>query len=234
MFKRFFHVDFTWIFHFHAKFRCLFFSAFLTIFFLFSGWRPQDSWCGPSAGRGLIWNWTRAGETAVLPCPGGASGWARRACLPGGWAPRADLGGCLSVWLSTLTSRANGSDSVLAVGNDLSAVTAVRALYGGDVTAAARLLSFLVKRMASSLYHFPDTSQREALLTELLVATLKSASYLIGSQEEAWGDLSPAEHRSAATTLLLALEQAAFLLADNLRHQKTVNDSKPNICELKR
>lgn len=168
---------------------------------------------------------------AIQPCPGGASGWARRACLQGGWAHRADLGECRSVWLSTLTARALGSDSVLAVVHDLSAVTAVRALFGGDVTAAARLLSSLAKRMATSLHHFPDTAQREALLTELLSATLSSASHLIGSQEDAWGDLRPAEHRAAATALLLGLEQAAFLLADNLRHQKIVGHSHPNIRE---
>ncbi|KAF2354530.1 GAIN domain N-terminal [Trinorchestia longiramus] len=193
------------------------------------GWRPRESWCGPSSGRGLMWNWTRAGEKAVQACPGGASGWARRDCYMGGWAPRADLGECRSVWLSTLTSRAQGSDSVLAVVHDLSAVTAVRSLYGGDVTAAARLLTSLAKRMAMSLSHFPDTAQREALLTELLSTTLASASHLIGSQEDAWGDLQPNEHRAAVTTLLLGLEQAAFLLADNLRHQKVVVESYPNI-----
>lgn len=168
---------------------------------------------------------------AIQACPGGASGWARRACLRAGWAHRADLGECRSVWLSTLTARALGSDSVLAVVHDLSAVTAVRALFGGDVTAAARLLSSLAKRMETSLYHFPDNAQREALLTELLSATLSSASHLIGSQEDAWGDLRPAEHRAAATALLLGLEQAAFLLADNLRQQKIVGHSHPNISK---
>jgi len=53
----------------------------------------------------------------------------------------------------------------------------------------------------------------------------------MASQGEAWSDLRPDEHRSAATTLLLALEQAAFLLADNLRHQKVVSHSFPNIRE---
>jgi len=142
-----------------------FYLITIHLFLSLAGWRPQEPWCGPSSARGLLWNWTRPGDTAVLPCPGGASGWARRTCLPSGWAHRADLGGCLSVWLSTLTARANGSDSVLAVGHDLSAVTAVRALYGGDVTAASRLLSSLVKRMSRSLYHFPDAAQREALLS---------------------------------------------------------------------
>uniref|UniRef100_A0A6A7FTK4 Latrophilin Cirl-like isoform X6 n=1 Tax=Hirondellea gigas TaxID=1518452 RepID=A0A6A7FTK4_9CRUS len=193
------------------------------------GWRPLESWCSPSTSRGLPWNWTMVGDMAIQPCPGGASGWARRACLQGGWDRRADLGECRSVWLTTLTERALGSDSVLAVVHDLSAVTARRAFYGGDVTAAARLLTSLAKRMATSLYHFPDTDQREALLSELLSATLSSASHLIGCQEEAWGDLRPSEHQAAATALLLGLEEAAFLLANNLRQQKTVGHSLTNI-----
>ncbi|XP_069974868.1 latrophilin Cirl isoform X6 [Penaeus vannamei] len=189
----------------------------------------EASWCPPSSGRGLFWNWTQGGEVAVQPCPGGASGWARRPCNPLGWAGPADLSECRSVWLTTLTARAHTNDAVLAVAHDLATVTGSRALYGGDVTATARLLNSLARRMADDVSNFPDRDQREALVTELVGAAIATGSHLMGGQRDAWADLRPPEHRAAATALLLGLEEAAFLLADNLHHEKTVNHAESNI-----
>lgn len=191
----------------------------------------EASWCPPSSGRGLFWNWTQGGEVAVQPCPGGASGWARRPCNPLGWAGPADLSECRSVWLTTLTARAHTNDAVLAVAHDLATVTGSRALYGGDVTATARLLNSLARRMADDVSNFPDRDQREALVTELVGAAIATGSHLMGGQRDAWADLRPPEHRAAATALLLGLEEAAFLLADNLHHEKTVNHAESNICK---
>ena len=42
-------------------------------------------------------------------------------------------------------------------------------------------------------------------------------------------DLRPAEHRAAATALLLGLEEAAFLLADNISQEKTIRKAAPHI-----
>ncbi|XP_071523911.1 latrophilin Cirl-like isoform X2 [Panulirus ornatus] len=189
----------------------------------------EASWCPPSSGRGLFWNWTQGGDVAVQPCPGGASGWARRPCNPLGWAGPADLSECRSVWLTTLTSRAHANDAVLAVAHDLAAVTGSRALYGGDVTATARLLNSLARRMADDVNNFPDGAQREALVTELVGAAVATGSHLVGGQRAAWADLRPPEHRAAATALLLGLEEAAFLLANNLHYEKTVNHAEANI-----
>jgi len=33
--------------------------------------------CAPETSRSLFWNWTKSGEEAVQPCPGGAAGLAR-------------------------------------------------------------------------------------------------------------------------------------------------------------
>lgn len=37
----------------------------------------QSLSCPPETSRSLFWNWTRSGEEAVQPCPGGAAGVAR-------------------------------------------------------------------------------------------------------------------------------------------------------------
>ncbi|XP_037803282.1 adhesion G protein-coupled receptor L2-like isoform X5 [Penaeus monodon] len=83
--------------------------------------------------------------------------------------------------------------------------------------------------MADDVSNFPDRDQREALVTELVGAAIATGSHLMGGQRDAWADLRPPEHRAAATALLLGLEEAAFLLADNLHHEKTVNHAESNI-----
>ncbi|KAF2355503.1 GPCR family 2 extracellular hormone receptor domain [Trinorchestia longiramus] len=174
-------------------------------------------WCPPSFGRGLYWNWTRGGDVAVQSCPGGATGWAKRKCHPSGWSGPADLGECRSAWLTALEARANSHDAVLSVADDLATVTANKALYGGDLTTAARLISTLARRMTQDANSFPDPRQKEALVTELLNTALSTASSLLAAgMGGPWGDLAPHERRHAVTQLMVGLEEAAFLLADAL------------------
>ena len=45
--------------------------------------------CRPTLSRRLHWNWTRAGEVAIQPCPAGSSGLARWSCQNGGRKSRA-------------------------------------------------------------------------------------------------------------------------------------------------
>ena len=72
------------------------------------GWkhvRPRDA-CPPKAARGLDWNWTNPGETAIRLCPSGTNGYARWECLGPAWdSPHADLSDCSSIWLTNLQSR---------------------------------------------------------------------------------------------------------------------------------
>lgn len=155
---------------------------------------------------------------AVQPCPGGASGWARRPCNSANWAGPADLSECRSVWLATLETRANSHDSLLGVATDLATVTASKALYGGDLTTTARLLSTLATRMTEHLNDFPDARQRQALVTEMLQAALSTGSALLAAgMAGPWGDLVVHERRHAVTQLMVALEEASFLLADSLQ-----------------
>lgn len=218
----------------------MYFSLKASFFLFLASWPPainipddgidEDvSWCPPSSGRGLVWNWTRSGEVAVQPCPGGASGWATRPCAPRGWLSPPDLGECRSVWLSTLMTRAEANDAVLAVAQELTQVTRARNLYGGDLTAVGRLLELLTRRMGEDLNNFPDSAQLEALVTELVVKALSTVSNILGRQRPAWNDLRPSEHRRAITQLLLGIENAAFFLTDNIHRQKAITHAVPNI-----
>jgi len=69
---------------------------------------PIKSYCSSKLDRGLFWNWTIVNETVKQPCPGGASGIARWACLENKrgkpvWTPTSpDLSDCKSAWLLSL------------------------------------------------------------------------------------------------------------------------------------
>lgn len=153
----------------------------------------------------------------MQPCPGGASGWARRSCKTVDWAGPADLSECRSVWLATLETRANSHDSLIGVAADLAKVTENKALYGGDLITTARLLSTLATRMAEHLHAFPEPRQRQALVTEMLQSALATGSALLAAgMAGPWGDLAVRERRHAVTQLMVALEEASFLLADVL------------------
>lgn len=133
------------------------------------------------------------------------------------WAGPADLSECRSVWLATLETRANSHDSLIGVTADLAKVTENKALYGGDLITTARLLSTLATLMADDLDDFPEPRQRQAVVTEMLQSALATGSALLAAgMAGPWGDLAVRERRHAVTQLMVALEEASFLLADVL------------------
>ncbi|KAG8235883.1 hypothetical protein J437_LFUL010113 [Ladona fulva] len=188
--------------------------------------------CNPTTARDLYWNWTAAGEVAVQPCPGGATGFARWQCLGGGLrAPNGpDLGECRSVWLTSLQSRVEEGDSISGIANDLAQVTASKILYGGDIMTTTKIVKKMAHKMSLDIRTYPDPQQREAIVTELLHGVVKTGSNLLdGSQRASWRDLAYDEQMRVATSLLIGLEENAFLLADTVVREKEVVQSVKNI-----
>ncbi|PNF40244.1 hypothetical protein B7P43_G07072 [Cryptotermes secundus] len=209
--------------------------------------------CSPTLARNLYWNWTRAGEVNVQPCPGGATGLARWRCvtqspksvpapssgtestssnsLPPIWLPHSpDLSECRSVWLTSLESRVEEGDSIISIANDLSQVTSSKTLYGGDMMTTTKIIKKMAQKMSVDIETFPDPRQREAIVTELLYGVVKTGSNLLDeSQHPSWRDLSFKEQMRVATSLLMGLEENAFLLADIVVREKTVTQTVKNI-----
>ncbi|XP_071438988.1 latrophilin Cirl isoform X2 [Hetaerina americana] len=188
--------------------------------------------CSPTTARDLYWNWTAAGEVAVQPCPGGATGVARWQCLGGGQrSPNGpDLGECRSVWLTSLESRVEEGDSIMGIASDLAQVTASKILYGGDMMTTTKIVKKMAQKMSLDIRTFPDPRQREAIVTELLQGVVRTGSNLLdGSQRASWRDLAYEEQMRVATSLLIGLEENAFLLADTVVREKEVVQSVKNI-----
>ncbi|XP_044741072.1 latrophilin Cirl-like isoform X3 [Chrysoperla carnea] len=196
----------------------------------------ENNSCSPVTERNLHWNWTRIGDRVVQSCPGGATGLARWRCIESAshepiWSPETpDLSECRSVWLTSLESRINEEDSLIAINNDLASVTSSKTLYGGDMMITTKIIFKMAQKMAGNIKSFPDTRQRETIVTELLSGVVRTGSNLLDSlQYPSWKDLGHKEQMQVATSLLIGLEENAFLLADTVVREKIVIQSVKNI-----
>ncbi|XP_017890799.1 latrophilin Cirl-like isoform X4 [Ceratina calcarata] len=192
--------------------------------------------CPPVIARNLSWNTTRAGDVAVQSCPGGANGLARWRCLAKGdtayWhRDSPDLSECRSVWLTTLENRVTEGDVILGISRELSQVTDnSRGLYGGDMMITTKIIKNMAEKMAQDIRTYQDANQREVSVTELLQGVVRTGSNLLDkAQMASWKDLSHQEQMRVATSLLIGLEENAFLLADTLMHEKTITHEGRNI-----
>ena len=72
-----------------------------------------DNHCPPVFARHLYWNWTRAGDVAIQPCPEGSTGLARWACDAHALSFRGgqpDMSDCKSSQVSDLETRVREED----------------------------------------------------------------------------------------------------------------------------
>lgn len=183
---------------------------------------PSDlltGFCQPIFKRDILWNWTRAGEVAVYPCPGGVKGDARWQCgvNPVKWlSERPDLSGCNSFWVGDLERRIQDGASVVNLANELAQKSRVKAHYGGDLLHATSIVQQLISRMEDKLDEDSSSYQRHQVVQELMNSVVDFSSNLLEEhQRNSWGDLPTMEQRAAASSLLEGLERNAMLLVKN-------------------
>ncbi|KAK9723171.1 GPCR proteolysis site, GPS, motif [Popillia japonica] len=193
-------------------------------------------YCSPIVLRSIYWNWTKHGDHNIQPCPGGTTGFARWRCIKtnekSNWTPDTpDLSECRSVWLTSLEQRVLVmKDSLLSITSDLAQVTSSKTLYGGDMMITTQIIQKMTTKMAMDITTIPDPRQREAIVTDMLNYVVKTGSNLLDvSQHPSWKDLSYKEQMRVATSLLIGLEENAFLLADTVQTEKTVDQVVKNI-----
>lgn len=180
-----------------------------------------------------------SGQANLQPCPGGTTGFAKWRCVKTDgethWSPESpDLSECRSVWLTSLEQRVQVvKEPLLFITNDLAQVTSSKRLYGGDMMITTKIIQKMIAKMNMDISTIPDPRQREAIVTDMLNAVVKTGSNLLDvSQHPSWKDLSHKEQMRVATSLLIGLEENAFLLADTVMREKTINQHVKNISKL--
>ena len=188
--------------------------------------------CPPVTTRNLFWNWTTASELAIQPCPGGSSGFAKWRC--GGdatWVTVSpDLAECQSHWLARLEARLRKTGDVTGVATELTDQLAIKTLYGGDLSVVTQVLQSLAHKARQRMFTMASHEEKEDLATSLVEATLKIGSNLLeDSQMMAWSDLEPVERAQLGSSLVLAIQENTFFLADSVNIEKNVIMMEENL-----
>lgn len=190
-------------------------------------------YCAPVTARGLFWNWTRSGDTAVLQCPADSTGFAKWRCAgdPVHWASISpSLAECQSKWLNNLDSRLRDGESIATVSSDLAQMSGLQQMYGGDLQLSSRMLKHMAERMHFDIQSVARPGQKEAMVTELVQNVVLTASNILDKiNHMSWADLSTDDVAAAATSLMVGLEENAFLLADSVTTEKIIIKPTNNI-----
>ena len=195
--------------------------------------------CPPRTERNLFWNWTQAGSEAIQICPQGSSGFARWSCGENGeWEPSTspNLGDCQSLWLNRMEERLGRQgdkkdpQTISQIALELSGSTETRPLYGGDFLIAAKISQTLAHRTRQELYVMQSQEDKETAVAVLLQSVMKATSNLLDlSRNAEWRDLDYKQRSLAATSLMLALEDNAILLAETVNNEKRLTEITNNI-----
>ena len=188
--------------------------------------------CPPVTTRNLFWNWTLSGDLAIQPCPGGSSGFAKWRCGSDStwYTASPDLSECQSHWLTRLEDKLRKEGNVVDVATDLTEFLVSKTLYGGDLTMITHLLQSLAHNARQNIISMPKQEDRENLATSLVEATLKIGSKLLeDGQMLAWSDLEPVERAQVGSTLVLAIQENSFFLADSVNVEKNIIMMEENL-----
>ncbi|CAG0915516.1 unnamed protein product [Notodromas monacha] len=179
--------------------------------------------CEAKVARNMTWNRTAPGDTALQTCPSGsAPETARWKCFGPAWETVSpDLSKCRSLYLNFALKRLAKDQDLETALNEVKSVTESKVLFGGDLFVIAKLLKETAQKLMGK--------DVKVVSTEIAKVMGIGSDLLSHDQAQAWDDL-PSEFRSrAATEILFALEDNAFVLADGLAEDRTVLVSQENI-----
>lgn len=106
-------------------------------------------YCPKTSSRRVEWNWTKPGETAILPCPLGTSGLARWRCLNTGlWSENhPDMSDCKSEAATNLEARVRAEDPEAVLASSLARLTSKSHFYGGDLDTSVAVMRTIANRI---------------------------------------------------------------------------------------
>ena len=199
--------------------------------------KAPDNLCKPVTSRGIYWNWTRAEEEAVRPCPQGFSGLAKFSCSFGGrWSDFGpNFSSCKSVAVSALEDKVRKLDSENGIISRLAHVTkSNKPFYGGDIDGSIAIIRTITNRLQ---YLFQTASEpiynRKSYIHQTFQDMLRAISNLLGSDKfKSWMELPDDRRMNLITNLLVALDENAFLLADVIDVPEILEEAASNIGNL--
>ena len=140
------------------------------------------------------------------------------------------LAECQSRWLNTLDTRLREGEDITEISTDLAQLSGLQPLYGGDLQLSSRMLKHMAERMHFDIQAVAESAKRERMVTELVQNVVLTASNILDKMNHmSWADLSTDDVAAAATSLMIGLEENAFLLADAVTTEKIIIKPTTNI-----
>lgn len=213
---------------------------------------PEDQlnqYCHATTARNLYWKFTKNGQVVIQPCPNGATGLARWQCsserssiISGShgvlevsvakWGTdQPDMSDCKSVPMTNLEVKVRQEDPENVIASSLARLTGSRKLYGGDLQSAVAVMRTVANRIQYLLQQRSEKFyKKEAFIQEVLLNIVRSGSNLLDvKNKEAWNDLDLTQQMKVASSLLLAMEENAFLFAEVTNKPEILMESSYNI-----
>ena len=140
------------------------------------------------------------------------------------------LAECQSKWLNNLDARLRDGESISTVSHDLAQLTGLQQMYGGDLQLATRMLKHMAERMHFDIQSVVRAEQKEAMVTMLVQNVVMTGSNILDRiNHMSWADLTHDDVAAAATSLMIGLEENAFLLANSVTTEKIIIKPTNNI-----
>lgn len=105
--------------------------------------------------------------------------------------------------------------------------------YGGDLELATTIMKTVANRIQYLLQTQSQSfHQKEAYIQGVFQNVLRTASNILSlGRRAAWLDLHPSQRMKIANSLMLSLEENAFLLAEVLYREEIIDETSSEIGE---
>ena len=133
--------------------------------------------------------------------------------------------------MSNLEGKVEDGDLENVISSSLAHLTKVEVLYGGDVEASAAVMRTLSNRIQYLLQTQGDKFYNKGqYIQEVLLNMVRAASNLLDlTHRPAWRDLHQGRQVKAATAILLALQENAFLFLEVASQEEVMVEAAQNI-----
>ena len=196
----------------------------------------KSKFCPRSTLGVLSWNDTEPNTIAATSCPNHSSGSAYRFCDPNGnWAQNSvNLSQCISNWLHKIILDLQNGDrklSIVHLSNIMSEYASRNHFQSGDILHLIETIEKLIDALRSELELIPTSSQREAVITQVVQNIIKTASVMVDLENHfLWQDIGTLyKQLTTLSAFITSLENAGLLLPEGAGENKEVTIASNNI-----
>ena len=199
----------------------------------------KSKFCPRSTLGVLSWNDTEPNTIAATSCPNHSTGSAYRFCDPNGnWDKNSvNLSQCVSEWLNKIILDLQEGErklSIVHLSNIMAEYATRNHFQSGDIPHLIETVEKLIDALRRDLELIPTSSQREAVITQVVQNIIKTASVMVDLENHfLWKDIGTLQKQlTTLSAFITSLENAGLLLPEGAGENKEVTIASDNIRKL--